>query len=150
MTDKIDDRVRAARLAGASWAGNPDRDDVVAEVAAREPLLLDAVFECTGDPAALDQAADLLTPGGRLVVVGIPPAPRVSLDIHKLRRKEIALLNVRRQRHCMSEAIDFIARGAPIPRFMLTHRFGIDEGARAFELAAGYRDGAIKTIIRIP
>ncbi len=150
MTDKIDDRVRAARLAGASWAGNPDRDDVVAEVAAREPLLLDAVFECTGDPAALDQAADLLAPGGRLVVVGIPPAPRISLDIHKFRRKEIALLNVRRQRHCMSEAIDFIARGEADPRFMLTHRFSIDEGARAFELAAGYRDGAIKTIIRIP
>ena len=150
VTDKIDDRVRAARQAGASWAGNPDRDDVVAEIAGREPLLLDTVFECTGDPAALDQAADLLAPGGRLVVVGIPPAPRISLDIHEFRRKEIVILNVRRQRYCMSEAVDFIARGDTDPRFMLTHRFNIDEAAGAFELTAGYRDGAIKTLIRLP
>jgi L-iditol 2-dehydrogenase len=149
VTDKIDSRVEAARRAGAAWAGNPDRDDVAGEVAAREPFLLDAVFECSGDPAALDQAADLLKPGGRLVVVGIPPAPRIELDIHKLRRKEITLLNVRRQRFCMPEAIDFIARAAPDPRFLLRHRFAIDEAARAFELAAGCRDGALKTVIRL-
>jgi len=150
MTDKIDARVATARLAGASWAGNPDRDDIAGEIASREPLLLDTVFECTGDPAALDQAADLLMPGGRLVVVGIPPAPRVSIDIHKLRRKEITLLNVRRQRYCFSEAIDFIAGGPADPRFMLTHRFGIEDAARAFDLAAGYRDGALKTILTMP
>jgi L-iditol 2-dehydrogenase len=150
MTDKIDSRVEAARRSGATWAGNPDRDEVVAEIAAREPLLLDAVFECTGDPAALDQAVDLLTPGGRLVIVGIPAAVRVSFDIHKLRRKEITVFNVRRQRHCFAQAIDFIAGGAADPRFMLTHRFAIAEAAQAFEFAAGYRDGAIKTIITMP
>jgi L-iditol 2-dehydrogenase len=150
VTDKIDSRVEAARRTGAAWAGNPDRDDVVAEIAAREPFLLDTVFECTGDPAALDQAVDLLTPGGRLVIVGIPAAVRVSFDIHKLRRKEITVFNVRRQRYCFPEAIDLIDRGGADPRFMLTHRFDIGETARAFEHAAAYRDGAIKTIITMP
>ncbi len=150
VTDKIDSRVEAARRTGAAWAGNPDRDDVVTEIAAREPFLLDTVFECTGDPAALDPAVDLLTPGGRLVIVGIPAAVRVSFDIHKLRRKEITVFNVRRQRYCFSAAIDLIARGGADPRFMLTHRFDIDEAARAFEHAAAYRDGAIKTIITMP
>lgn len=150
VTDRIDGRVEAARRAGAAWAGNPDRQDVVAEIAAHEPLLLDAVLECSGDPAALDQAADLLAPGGRLVIVGIPAPPRVSFDIHELRRKEITLLNVRRQRYSFAEAIDLIAGGTADPRFMVTHRFGIGEAALAFELAAGYRDGAIKTVLLFP
>lgn len=149
VTDKLDGRVDAARRGGAAWAGNPLRDDIVAEVSAREPALLDVVFECSGDPAAIGQAVDLLAPGGRLVVVGIPPAPLVSLDLHAFRRKEVTLLNVRRQRNCMGKAIDFIARDPAGPRSMITHRFGIDEAARAFELAAGYRDGAIKTVIRL-
>lgn len=150
VTDKIDARVEAARRAGASWAGNPDRSDIAAEISLREPLLVDTVFECSGDPAALDQAVELLRPGGRLVVVGIPPSPRISIDIHSLRRKEITFLNVRRQRHSFSEAVEFIAGGGTDPRFMLTHRFGVDEAARAFELTAGYRDGVIKTVIRFP
>jgi L-iditol 2-dehydrogenase len=150
MTDKIEDRLEAARRAGAAWAGNPDRQDIVSEIAAREPLLLDAVFECSGDPAALDQAVDLLKPGGRLVIVGIPAPDRVSLDIHKLRRKEITLLNVRRQRYAVSEAIGLLAAGSFDPRFMLTHRFDLADAAWAFEHVAGYRDGVIKAVVRLP
>jgi len=95
-TDKIDARVKAARTAGAAWSGNPDREDIVAEIAGREPGLIDSVFECSGDPAALDQAIDLLRPGGKLMILGIPAADRVSFDVHKIRRKEIVIHNVRR------------------------------------------------------
>jgi L-iditol 2-dehydrogenase len=150
ITDKIDERLEAARSAGAAWAGNPDREDIVAEISAREPLLLDTVFECSGDQAALDQAVSLLEPGGRLVIVGIPAPDRVSFDPHKLRRREITVLNVRRQRNCFSEAIRLIADGRVDPRFMVTHRFGLADAARAFELAADYRDGVLKSIIHLP
>jgi L-iditol 2-dehydrogenase len=147
VTDKIDDRVEAARRAGAAWAGNADREDIVAEIASREALLLDAVFECSGDPPALDQAVSLLKPGGRLVIVGIPAPDVVSFDIHSLRRKEITIQNVRRQRYCFSEAIELAADGPVDARFMLTHRFKLDDAARGFELAAAYRDGIIKAVI---
>lgn len=148
MTDKIEERVRAARLAGADWSGNPERSDVVAEIQAREPGQVDVVFECCGDQAALDQAVDLLKPGGRLLIVGIPGSDRVSFDVHKIRRKEISLVNVRRQRGCFPEAIRLIKEKKVLPRFMATHEFTLAETARAFELAAGYRDGVIKAIIR--
>lgn len=148
VTDKIDDRVTAARTAGAAWSGNPDREDIVAEIAGREPGLVDAVFECSGDPAALDQAVDLLRPGGRLMILGIPAVDRISLDVHKIRRKEIAIGNVRRQRHCYEEALELIRTKRADVRFMATHEFKLEESAEAFELAANYRDGVIKAIIR--
>ena len=34
------------------WSANPDETDVVREIQDREPLLLDAVYECAGDVAA--------------------------------------------------------------------------------------------------
>lgn len=147
MTDKIDSRLDAAGTAGAAWTGNPDRKDIKAEVLSREPAGLDAVFECCGDPAALDQAVDLLKPGGSLLIIGIPAEERVSFDIHQLRRKEIAIHNVRRQRYCFPEAIELIKRKTVDVRFMATHTFDLAEAPRAFELAADYRDGVIKAVI---
>jgi L-iditol 2-dehydrogenase len=147
-TDKIEARVNAARTAGAGWSGNPERTDIVAEIREREPGLLDAVFECCGDQAALDQAVALLKPGGRLMILGIPRSDRVSFDIHRLRRREISVVNVRRQRHCFPEAIRLIEQKRADVRFMATHEFSLEDAAKGFDLAAGYADGVIKTVIR--
>jgi len=147
-TDKIEARVKAAHKAGAAWSGNPEKSDIIAEIMAREPGLLDAVFECCGDQTALDQAVNLLKPGGRLTILGIPVPDRVSFDIHRLRRKEISLINVRRQRHCFPDAIQLIEDKKVDVRFMATHEFSLKETAKAFELVAGYHNGVIKAIIR--
>ena len=101
VTDKIEERLELARLSGAAWTGNPDNTDVVADIVEREPLLLDAVFECCGQQDALDQAVELLKPGGKLMLIGIPLVDRVSFNVDKLRRKEICVQNVRRQNECM-------------------------------------------------
>ncbi len=147
-TDKVGARVEAASRAGADWSGNPDRWDVVGEIRGREPGLLDAVYECCGDQAALDQAIELLKPGGRLFIIGIPTADRVSFDVHKIRRQEISVHNVRRQRGCIPEAIRLIENGRVDVRFMATHEFALDEAPAAFELVRGYEDGVIKALIR--
>ena len=147
VTDKIDGRVAVAWTAGATWAGNPDREDVGARIKAFAPGGLDAVFECCGDQSALDRAVDVLRPGGRLIIIGIPPGDRVSFDTHALRRKELSLHNVRRQRFCVREAIDLIKKKRVDTGFLATHRFPLEDARRAFELAAGYRDGVLRAII---
>jgi L-iditol 2-dehydrogenase len=148
ITDKIDARLALARRAGADWAGNPDTGDVVADIAAREPAQLDVVFECCGKQEALDQAIELLKPGGKLMLVGIPPTlERVSFLIDKLRRKEICIQNVRRQNHCVQPALDMIARGDFNVDVMVTHRFPFARTKEAFDLVAGYQDGVVKAMI---
>ena len=147
VTDRIDDRVGIALKAGASWAGNPDREDIGARIRGLAPRGLDAVFECCGDQSALSQAVELLRPGGRLFIIGIPTVDRISFDVHTLRRKELSLHNVRRQRFCVREAIDLIKNKQVEMRFMATHRFALGEARQAFELAAGYQDGVIRAII---
>lgn len=148
MTDKINTRLEAARKAGAIWTGNPDHLDVVKEIEALEPRGLDAVFECCGDQDALDQAVEFLRPGGKLLIVGIPETDRISFDAHKLRRKEINIQNVRRQKGCIPAAIDLIKKLDADLDFMVTHIFDLEETQKAFQLVEHYEDGVIKAIIK--
>ena len=98
----------------------------------------------------MEQAIDLLKPGGTLLILGIPEIERVSFDAHKLRRKEIRIQNVRRQRNCTQRAIDLIASKEVDIDFMATHTFSLEEAQQAFELVAEYGDGVIKAMISIP
>jgi len=147
VTDKIDLRLNVARRAGAAWTGNPDKEDVVAKICDQEPLLLDAVFECCGQQEALDQAVQLLKPGGKLIIVGIPEIDRVSFSIDDIRRKEICIQNVRRQNKCVRPAIDLIESGRINVDFMITHRFTLEQTKEALDLVADYRDGVVKAMI---
>ncbi|HIQ21861.1 MAG TPA: hypothetical protein EYH34_11585 [Planctomycetes bacterium] len=146
-TDLIDRRLEVARRCGAHWTGNPRSEDVVEVILAREPEGLDVVFECSGDPACMDQAQELLTPGGTLVIVGIPPTVQVSFDTHKMRVKELTFKACRRQRGCVGPAISLVEQGRIDPTPLLTHRFALDRIGEAFELVAGYRDGVIKAVL---
>ena len=148
MTDKIEARVQMALRAGADWAGNPDIEDVVEAITRAEPQLLDAVFECSGDQAAMDQAVQLLKPGGLLLLIGIPGAQnRVSFDINLLRRKEIRIQNVRRQNQCVQTAIDLIANNAVDVGVMITHRLPFAQTQEGFDMVTDYKDGVVKAIV---
>ena len=81
LTDKIKERVEVAARAGATWVGNPDREDVVAEILNRQGSSLDVVFECAGQQETLDEAVELLRPGGKLMLIGIPQVDRISFII---------------------------------------------------------------------
>jgi len=147
MTDKIDARLEMASRAGADWVGNPETEDVVAAVKAREPELLDAVFECSGKQEAMDQGVEMLKPGGRLLLIGIPNGDRVSFDINLLRRKEICIQNVRRQNNTVQRAIDVIANKEIDVNVMVTHHFPFAQTQEGFDMVADYRDGVVKAMI---
>lgn len=149
ITDKIDARVKIAHKAGAAWAGNPDREDIVRSIIQQEPFGLDVIFECAGQQAAIDQALDLLRPGGTLMLVGIPREDRISFSIDKMRRKELTVINVRRQNHCPQTAIDWIASRQAKIDFMVTHHFPFEKTQEAFDLVAGYKDGVVKAMVTL-
>jgi len=149
ITEKIKERIETAKSNGANWVGNPDKEDVVREILRQKPTGMDTVFECAGQQETLDEAVELLKPGGRLVIVGIPRLERISFIIDKIRRKEITIVNIRRQNNCTQAAIDLIASGRAEINFMITHRFKLEQTQQAFDMVAGYRDGVVKAIIQL-
>ena len=146
-TDKIDERCAAADRAGATWVGNPLREDVVARILAAEPDGLDVVFECCGEQEALDQAVELLKPGGKLMIIGIPEVDQIVVQPHKMRSREATTMNVRRQCGCVEAALDMVAQRQVEVDALITHRFPFAETKAAFDTVAGYHDGVVKAMI---
>lgn len=149
MTDRVNERVDIAKKAGAVWSGNPDTADIVEAIRRQEPDGMDVVFECAGEQDTLDEGIELLRPGGKLMVLGIPRIDRVSFIPDKMRRKEITIINVRRQNKCTQAAIDLIASGKVDVDFMTTHRFDFERAQEAFDMVAGYHDGVVKALIKV-
>ena len=147
-TDRIDSRHMLAGKHGACWSGNPDKNNIVEAILAREPAGLDMVFECCGKQEALDQAVEILKPGGKLLMIGIPEVPRISFAVDRIRKKELCIQNVRRQNKFVKPAVDFITAGNDV-RFMITHTFPLEDAGKAFDLVDGYRDGVVKAMIGI-
>jgi L-iditol 2-dehydrogenase len=149
VTEKVKGRIEAAKKAGATWVGNPEKEDIVAAILKQKPEGLDVVFECAGQQETIDQAVELLKPGGKLMLIGIPRCERISLVIERIRRKEISIINVRRQNKCTQTCIDWISSGKVKPDFMITHRFKLEQTPEAFDMVSGYHDGVIKALIEL-
>ncbi len=157
------------RLAGAGriWVSEPVRErrelalrlgaDAALDPRAEDPvraILSDtrgrgaaAAIDCAAQDDTLNQCAACVQPAGRVVVTGIPSELRTPLDLHLLRRKEIALLSVRRSNRNNELALRLLA--AHPGRFLpvLTHRRPLTEIAQAFEMLVRRAEGAAKVVI---
>jgi threonine dehydrogenase-like Zn-dependent dehydrogenase len=146
-TDLLDERLEVARQCGADWTGSAHNNAATEAILREQPGGVDLVFECAGDPLCIDDAQQMLTPGGRLMLVGIPPTDRLIFNIHRMRRKELTFQSVRRQRDCVGPIIEMMATGQIDGRRLLTHRFPLARVTEAFELVASYGDGVIKALV---
>lgn len=147
VTDKIDARLALAKEAGAYMTSNIDNEDPVKKFAKDAPELLDVVFECCGQQEAVDNAIDMLKPGGKLMIIGIPEFNRWSFSVDKMRHKEICVQNVRRQVDCVQPSLDMMADKTIEVDKMVTHRFDFNNTKEAFDLVTEYKDGVMKAMI---
>jgi len=149
MIEPLAYRLKKAGEIGAKYLINPEIEDVGQKVVEQEELLLDVVFEASGEQDAVTNAIKILKPGGKLVLVGIPPDAQYTFNMDLMRRKELTVINVRRQNHCVEEAIDLVVSGKVDVEKMVTHNFTLEETPVAFDLVEGYKDGAIKAMINL-
>lgn len=148
VTEPISARREVALAMGADWAGHPEEAEPVEKIAGREPLGLDAVFECCGEQAAMDQGVEMLKPGGKLILVGIPSVDRVSFSIDRMRRYELTLQNVRRQNGMVRKAINLAEKRKKDLSKMVSHTGSPEDAARFFGLLDNYDDGVVKAVVR--
>jgi L-iditol 2-dehydrogenase len=147
ITDIINERLAKAGKEGATMTGNPADENIIEKIMRKEPLGLDVAFECCGKQEALDQAIEILKPGGKLTVIGIPEFDRWSLSVETTRRREISLQFIRRQVDCVEPALEMMKNGSINVDNMVTHRFPFQKTKEAFDLVANYKDGVMKAMI---
>jgi L-iditol 2-dehydrogenase len=107
---------------------------------------VDLVVETAGTAEAVSQALELVRPGGRVVLTGLPHEP-TAVPFFGVVRREIALMGSMIYRDEFGEALQLIARGAVRGQPLITHRFPLAAIGEAF---AAHRDPAsIKVALEI-
>ncbi len=149
IIEPLDYRIEKAKEIGARYSINPGKENVAEKIKEQEELLLDVVFEASGEQDAVTNAVEILKPGGKLVLVGIPPDAQYTFNMDLMRRKELTIINVRRQNHCVEEAIELVVSGKIDVEKMVTHNFTLEETPDAFDIVEAYKDGAIKAMINL-
>jgi L-iditol 2-dehydrogenase len=146
--DPLPHRRDLALSVGADAALNPTGSDPVRAILAdTHNRGVDMAIDCVARDESINQSIDATCSAGRVVVTGIPSEAHVRLAFHTLRRKEIALYNVRRSNHESGAATallsDYPRRFAGI----LTHTRPLDQIQPAFELCEQYADGVGKLVL---
>jgi L-iditol 2-dehydrogenase len=110
---------------------------------------VDVAMDCAARGESMNQALGAARNAGRVVITGIASEVRVPLDFHVMRRKELALFNVRRSNHESETALELL-RDQP-QRFaaILTHEAPLGAIERAFAMLEGYQDGVGKVVIGV-
>jgi L-iditol 2-dehydrogenase len=109
------------------------------------------VLEATGVTPGLRTASALVRPFGTLCVVGYHHAGDAMMDMD-LWYKAVTIVNGfcpdrTRLMRAMREALDLIAARRFSYAPLITHRFGLDEADRAYELMDARADGFVKAVL---
>jgi D-xylulose reductase len=138
----------AARSPGVT-AINVKKEDLAAAVGkATDGWGADVVFEASGSPAAFKGIADLLRPGGCIVLIGIPIDP-IPFDVAGAQAKEARIETVFRYANIYARAIALIASGKVDLKPLISATFAFDDGIAAFRRAAEGRGSDVKVQIKV-
>ena len=108
---------------------------------------MDVVFEAAWGGPSIGQSVELVRPGGRVVLVGIPSEDRCEFKHSTARRKGLTIIFSRRMKHTYPRAIRLVTSGQVDLAGLVSHRFPLAQAAAAFKLNAEYGDQVVKVII---
>ena len=132
-------RLEIARRAGADAAISP-----------AEPIpSADRIYICTGSPRAAEAALASVNRGGRILFFATDgPDKQLSIPLTRFWFMQPTVdFSYGSAPRDMRESLDLIASGAVSVADLVTHRFGMDRLAEAFQIASSPRDSSLKVIV---
>lgn len=140
-------RREMARLVGADAVMEPAEAvrEILGDTGQRG---VDCAIDCAAGEHTTNQAIELARNAGRVVLTGIHSTRYVAMDGSAMRRKELAIFNVRRSNHETEEALDLLQEHPAWFAPLLTHTRRLDQIEEAFSIAHHYQDGVGKMIVQ--
>lgn len=107
------------------------------------------VLEATGMPGSLQNALEVVTTAGRIVLVGIS-GREAGLSMRVIPIKELDILGSRNSMNLIGEALELINRHQDVARSLITHRFVFEDLTSAFETMRSQTEVVGKIAIDMP
>lgn len=150
VVEPVAHRRELALKLGADAAIDPGSSDPVAAILAETGQRgVDVAIDCAMQGPSLNQCLAVTRAAGRVVITGIPVETQVTLDFHVMRRKELAVFNVRRSNHESRSALELLSERPSLFASIVTHVLPLEEIQRGFALLEQYADGVGKLVIRL-
>lgn len=145
--DSVDERRKAALMAGADEVLAPD-DDVSDRLSQLTGGLgADVAVEAVGIPATFELCAQLLRPGGRLANIGVHGAP-VQLNLERLWDRDVTITTGLVDTYSTPTLLTLLDRGRLGLPELITHRLALDEIQDAYDLFSDpANSGALKIVM---
>jgi len=106
----------------------------------------DLFFEASGSPKAFDDMLDVVTQGGRVVLVGMPQ-DRVPLDVVALEVKEISLTGIFRYANVWDRTLALLGSGKIDLKPLISASYPFEKSVEAFERASQQNPSDVKVQI---
>lgn len=136
-TDINDFRIHLAEKAGADLVLNPKKEKIVPRILDNtHGLGVDVVLEMSGNPTAIREAFQVLRPGGRYSILGIPDKP-MEIDLGQdivFKYATVQGINGRLMFSTWHKTTRFLSSGRLDLEPIITHRFSLDEYEKGMEL----------------
>jgi len=148
--DKLGWRVDKAREWGATHAYNVnDCDPVETVMAETNGRGVDVAIEAAFANHTVQQSADMLRHGGRLVLVGIPTDDQLNLKHSVARSKGLTIIVSRRMKHTYPRAIELATSGKVNLMELVSHKYDLSQTAEAYARNFAYDEGINKVILTV-
>jgi L-iditol 2-dehydrogenase len=149
VVEPVKHRRELALEMGADAALDPCEIDAVRQIHSETGGRgVDCAIDCAAKEHTTNHAIQAASNGGRVVLTGIHSASFVPFEVSPMRRKELAIFNVRRSNHEPEEALGLLVDHAEWFAPLATHSRPLNEIAEAFSIAENYADGVGKMVIR--
>ena len=128
---------------------NVGRQDL-REVVRRETAAwgADIVFEASGSARVYPTLFDIVRPGGRIVLIGMPTEP-VPIDIVAAQAREARIETIFRYAHVYPRALALMESGKIDLAPLVTETFSFDDGVKAFDYARKPKPTSVKVQIQV-
>jgi alcohol dehydrogenase len=146
--DLSDARLEAARHFGADVTINDSREDpmtVIKDLTGR--LGADVAIEAVGVPATFELAVQLARPGGRIANIGVHGQP-ATLHLEEQWIRDITITTGLVDASSTPTLMRLVTSGQLDASRFITHRFGLDEFDKAYEVfSEAASSGALKVVL---
>jgi len=146
LSDVLSDRLKAAEDLGMadSYRLVPESDF---EGTQANCCLVDVVIDCAGTAASTKHALDAVRPCGRVLLYGVYEHAIDHLDLNQVVLKDLVLFGSQSDRIGWEDVIALVTTGALNLKSLITHRFSVEDGPRAYDLVSKHEAAAIKAVM---
>lgn len=148
VVEPVAHRREMAKRMGAAEAIHPGEIDAARQILADTGNRgVDCAIDCAAREHTTNWAIRCVRNGGRVVLTGIHSGTMVPFEVSPMRRKELAIFNVRRSNREPEAALELLTARTGWFAPLVTHTRPLERIAEAFRIAEEYADGVGKLVI---